>query len=246
MTSSNSVTRSNLALSYLDYVRPREFQPEFLEMEHTIASLQKAVKEANGNPAMFSAEDLSEVSALDLIATISSMRVEFIHRSENQEEKKETIWTAIAPEWANWLAMDDDGSWFWYQKEPVYEYYDLEWSTEAVGDLYKKLPEEDIDQWIGETDSLYWKDTKYSRDESNKSNRSLCWDTAPEWANFVAMDKDGEWFWFHNYPVTSGDQWVNSADNDIVEKPLTEREVELIKAEYDGHQDWRFCVFSRK
>lgn len=23
-----------------------------------------------------------------------------------------------APDWANWLAMDDDGSWFWYQKKP--------------------------------------------------------------------------------------------------------------------------------
>jgi len=23
-----------------------------------------------------------------------------------------------APEWANWLAMDDDGEWYWYEIEP--------------------------------------------------------------------------------------------------------------------------------
>jgi len=23
-----------------------------------------------------------------------------------------------APEWAKWLAMDEDGSWYWYEKEP--------------------------------------------------------------------------------------------------------------------------------
>lgn len=24
-----------------------------------------------------------------------------------------------APEWANWVAMDSNGLWFWYEKEPV-------------------------------------------------------------------------------------------------------------------------------
>ena len=23
-----------------------------------------------------------------------------------------------APEWAQWLAMDEDGDWYWYEKEP--------------------------------------------------------------------------------------------------------------------------------
>ncbi len=23
-----------------------------------------------------------------------------------------------APEWAAWVAMDEDGSWYWYEKEP--------------------------------------------------------------------------------------------------------------------------------
>jgi hypothetical protein len=24
-----------------------------------------------------------------------------------------------APEWANWLAMDKDSRWYWYEEEPV-------------------------------------------------------------------------------------------------------------------------------
>lgn len=24
-----------------------------------------------------------------------------------------------APPWARWLAMDEDGEWFWYEKEPA-------------------------------------------------------------------------------------------------------------------------------
>lgn len=24
-----------------------------------------------------------------------------------------------APEWANWLAMDDDESWWWFENEPI-------------------------------------------------------------------------------------------------------------------------------
>ena len=23
-----------------------------------------------------------------------------------------------APEWAQWLAMDDDGEWYWYEEQP--------------------------------------------------------------------------------------------------------------------------------
>ncbi len=26
----------------------------------------------------------------------------------------------IAPEWANWLAMDSDGEWYWHEEKPLY------------------------------------------------------------------------------------------------------------------------------
>lgn len=31
-----------------------------------------------------------------------------------------------APKWANWLAQDRSGSWFWYEDEPIIE--DYEWA----------------------------------------------------------------------------------------------------------------------
>ena len=35
-----------------------------------------------------------------------------------------------APEWANWLAMDEDGSWGWFEAEPeVSDYFDM-WDSE--------------------------------------------------------------------------------------------------------------------
>lgn len=30
------------------------------------------------------------------------------------------------------------------------------------------------------------------------------WDEAPEWANYVARDADGEWYWYENKPKESG------------------------------------------
>lgn len=33
------------------------------------------------------------------------------------------------------------------------------------------------------------------------------WDDAPEWANYVAMDEDGEWFWFENEPKVQMRGW---------------------------------------
>lgn len=34
-----------------------------------------------------------------------------------------------APEWANWLAMDSDGIWWWYENEPkwFYRQEDIRW-----------------------------------------------------------------------------------------------------------------------
>ena len=35
-----------------------------------------------------------------------------------------------SPEWANWLAMDEDGSWVWFEAEPeVSDYFDM-WYSE--------------------------------------------------------------------------------------------------------------------
>jgi len=33
------------------------------------------------------------------------------------------------------------------------------------------------------------------------------WNDAPEWANYVAMDDDGEWYWYENEPTFSFGTW---------------------------------------
>lgn len=33
------------------------------------------------------------------------------------------------------------------------------------------------------------------------------WDDAPPWANYLAMDSDGSWYWYENEPVTSYGGW---------------------------------------
>ena len=50
-----------------------------------------------------------------------------------------------APEWANWLAMDKDGCWWWYEKEPEFNdatgYWDInhaEDKCKCYGDIESK------------------------------------------------------------------------------------------------------------
>lgn len=33
------------------------------------------------------------------------------------------------------------------------------------------------------------------------------WKTAPDWANYLAMDADGDWYWYENKP----EPWHDSA-----------------------------------
>lgn len=33
------------------------------------------------------------------------------------------------------------------------------------------------------------------------------WKDAPNWANWLAMDKDGEWWWFENEPELRESWW---------------------------------------
>jgi hypothetical protein len=33
------------------------------------------------------------------------------------------------------------------------------------------------------------------------------WKDAPKWANYIAMDEDGTWWWFENEPHKTGNGW---------------------------------------
>lgn len=34
------------------------------------------------------------------------------------------------------------------------------------------------------------------------------WKDAPEWANWLAMDEDGDWFWYSETPLAGGSSWI--------------------------------------
>ena len=34
-----------------------------------------------------------------------------------------------APEWANWLAMDEDGTWCWYERMPRSNFQSNKWQS---------------------------------------------------------------------------------------------------------------------
>ena len=39
------------------------------------------------------------------------------------------------------------------------------------------------------------------------------WDDAPEWANYMAMDECGEWWWYECEPIEMNGYWTSSNGN---------------------------------
>ena len=56
------------------------------------------------------------------------------------------------------------------------------------------------------------------------------WASAPDWANWAAMDHDGRWFWFEKEPVKIENVWLSKFDS---------RETQV------GHENWRNSLQQR-
>lgn len=41
------------------------------------------------------------------------------------------------------------------------------------------------------------------------------WSKAPEWANYVAMDKNGDWYWHEKKPSINGNWWGYSGNQEL-------------------------------
>ncbi|AVO23690.1 hypothetical protein [Xanthomonas phage XPP1] len=50
-----------------------------------------------------------------------------------------------APEWANFLAMDTDGAWVWYEKHPRYVVSSGRWTSAGREDLARNYPPRALD-----------------------------------------------------------------------------------------------------
>ena len=55
------------------------------------------------------------------------------------------------------------------------------------------------------------------------------WEDAPEWAQWLAMDANGVWFWYSDKPAVDGDCWRSNGkyscacDGDEWESEIEER-----------------------
>lgn len=53
-----------------------------------------------------------------------------------------------APEWANFLAMDDSSEWYWFEREPAYCEYDNDWNEISVEGRVKPATKKNQDDGI--------------------------------------------------------------------------------------------------
>lgn len=60
-----------------------------------------------------------------------------------------------------------------------------------------------------------WMSVSANNDNWNKPvfNNKPSWDSAPSWAMWLAMDADGDWYWYSNEPIQlqSNRIWKNNA-----------------------------------
>lgn len=106
-----------------------------------------------------------------------------------------------APEWAEWLAQDGNGAWYWYEERPYKHRLVDEW-----------VPQECADQEGG----VYTRFDKVSNGEKNPDWADSLerrppgkpdWEDAPDWAEWLAQDKDGEWYWYEQKPSRCETYW---------------------------------------
>jgi len=98
-----------------------------------------------------------------------------------------------APDWAEWLAEDKNGKWFWYADRPkrgmiVWLFGD---STRYKG--------------AGESGAANpdWAETLERRPTAKPT-----WEDAPNWANWLAQDPSGRWYWYGSKPTAGETIWV--------------------------------------
>lgn len=99
-----------------------------------------------------------------------------------------------APPWANFLAMNENGKWYWFTKRPT----DLSTGWAAGGPA----------SYAGHTST--WRQTLETRPKIEPD-----WNTAPEWANYLVQDRDGDWWWYEflPLPIEATSEWLPTRGN---------------------------------
>lgn len=68
------------------------------------------------------------------------------------------------------------------------------------------------------------------------------WEKAPEWAQFLAMDSSGQWFWFVNEPRLGDHHWMPSQ---VDESQDYENAFEEVEGEFSSDFAWTSTLSSR-
>lgn len=100
-----------------------------------------------------------------------------------------------APEWANYLARDKNGQWFWYENKPIA--LTGYWNNQTG----KTMAINEVNDW---------KETL----EKRPSPITSIWDLLPQNVKYIAMDEDEAWYGYEEKPMlTDDDTWVVDSDD---------------------------------
>jgi ribosomal protein L7/L12 len=115
-------------------------------------------------------------------------------------KRKKIDWTK-APDWARWVAVDDDGEAFVFENEPRLNTTGTVWmprpSTSEREFLSKGPRPEDCSKELYERPA--------------KAELKIDWSKAPAWTQWLAVDADGEAYWFEHEPKVVRELWDNEA-----------------------------------
>ena len=104
---------------------------EFICYQHQQAQdiLEKLLKLWSFTEACKTSEDIKEAIEWITKANDSAVKMEGKLKLYKQKADNKPDWKD-APEWANWLAKDKNGCWFWYEDNPSINDINNVWSSD--------------------------------------------------------------------------------------------------------------------
>lgn len=124
-----------------------------------------------------------------------------------------------APKEANYLAQNFNGNWNWFHSKPKY----LTGSWHLEGTL-------NINFWKAHIERSHHIYNNWNKTLERKPNKPS-WDDAPEWAEWLAMDEDGQWNWFEAKPTNNDLQKTGLYIWDTPDKNKWEKATEPTKSD---------------
>ncbi|HMA79054.1 MAG TPA: hypothetical protein VKP88_08085 [Candidatus Paceibacterota bacterium] len=85
---------------------------------------------------------------------------------------------------------------------------------EFIDDLYRRMVLQGMEYEVAYREACDAADVREEHQAFDNTDLNKLpdeyWEDAPEWAEWVAMDKDGEWFWYKGKPFTGKSVWFRT------------------------------------